>query len=64
MNRLSKKPVRPKREMKKPATNPLETKCPECMGTGFAVVRRPARPSVRIYQVCKECKGKGRIAAD
>jgi len=37
--------------------------CPECQGTGFTVVPHPKRPAVQIYQVCKECTGKGRVAA-
>jgi hypothetical protein len=49
-------------QMKKPVVNPSERDCPECMGAGFAVVKHPTRPGVRIYQACKECLGKGRIA--
>jgi DnaJ-class molecular chaperone len=51
-------------QMKKPVVNPSECNCPECQGTGFTVVPHPKRPAVRIFQVCKECKGKGRIAAN
>jgi DnaJ-class molecular chaperone len=50
--------------MKKPITTPLEYKCPECMGAGYASIAHPRRPGVRIYTECKECKGKGRIAAN
>jgi DnaJ-class molecular chaperone len=48
--------------MKKPVKS-LERDCPECMGTGFTVVKHPTQPGVSIYQECKECLGKGRIAA-
>jgi DnaJ-class molecular chaperone len=51
-------------QMKKPVVNPPERRCPECMGTGFAVVKHPRRPGVRIYQECKECHGKGKVAAN
>jgi hypothetical protein len=54
-----------KSQMKKPfAVNSTEAKCPECMGTGFAVIPHPTRPGVRTYQICKECRGKGRMVAD
>jgi DnaJ-class molecular chaperone len=49
--------------MKKPVVRPIEHNCPECIGTGFAVVDQPARPGIRIYPaLCKKCLGKGRIA--
>jgi len=52
-------------QMKQPVvTNPAETKCPECMGAGYSVVPHPQRPAVQTFQVCKECKGKGRVAAN
>jgi hypothetical protein len=35
--------------MKKPVVRPIEHKCPECNGTGFAVVDQPGRPGIRIY---------------
>jgi DnaJ-class molecular chaperone len=47
----------------KPAVAPSEHKCPECMGAGYVLSEHPTRPGVRIYRVCKECKGKGRVAA-
>jgi DnaJ-class molecular chaperone len=50
--------------MKKPVVNLLEHKCPECMGTGFTMVKHPTRPGVKIYQECKECHGKGRVSAN
>ena len=50
--------------MNKPVVSPLEHKCPECMGTGYVVTEHPIRPRVRIYTECKECKGKGHVAAD
>lgn len=53
-----------KTQMKKPVINPSERNCPECMGTGFAVVKHPTRPGVRIYEQCKECLGKGRVAGN
>jgi DnaJ-class molecular chaperone len=49
--------------MKKPIVNQPERNCPECMGTGFTMANHPTRPSVKIYQQCKECEGKGRVAA-
>jgi DnaJ-class molecular chaperone len=49
--------------MKKPVLKSAEHECPECNGTGFAPVKQPTRPNVRIYpERCKECLGKGRIA--
>jgi DnaJ-class molecular chaperone len=48
--------------MKKP--RPIERPCPACNGTGMAPTKPPARPGVRIYAACKECKGKGRIIVD
>jgi DnaJ-class molecular chaperone len=49
--------------MKKPVVRPIEHKCPECNGTGLAVVSQPGRPGIRIYPArCKKCLGKGRIA--
>ncbi len=51
--------------MKKPVVkNSSERDCPECMGAGFVVVKKADRPGVRIYQTCKECVGKGKIAAN
>jgi DnaJ-class molecular chaperone len=50
--------------MKKPVVNPSERNCPECQGAGFTVVPHPKRPAVQLYQVCKECSGKGRVAAN
>jgi hypothetical protein len=48
--------------MKKPVIRPIEHKCPECNGTGFAVVDQPGRPGIRIYPArCKKYLGKGRI---
>jgi DnaJ-class molecular chaperone len=49
--------------MKKVVTKPLERNCPECMGAGFTMVDHPTSPGVKNYQECKECKGKGRVAA-
>jgi DnaJ-class molecular chaperone len=46
--------------MKKPIVNP-ERNCPECMGSGFTMADHPTHPGVKIYQQCKECKGKGRV---
>jgi len=51
-------------EMKKPIVSPSEHKCPECMGAGYVLAKHPTRPGVKTYTVCKECKGKGRVAAD
>jgi hypothetical protein len=51
-------------QMKTPVVNPLEHKCPERMGTGFTMAEHPTRPGVRIYQECKECRGKGRVTAN
>ena len=40
-----------------------ERECPACKGTGFAIVKQPTRPGVRIYsERCNECAGKGRVA--
>ncbi|WP_423873611.1 zinc finger domain-containing protein [Bradyrhizobium sp.] len=51
--------------MKKPIIKPPERECPQCKGTGFAIVKQPHRPGVRIYpERCNKCLGKGRIAAD
>jgi DnaJ-class molecular chaperone len=50
--------------MKKPIIKPPERECPQCAGSGFAVAKDPSRPEIRIYQDCKECLGKGRIAAN
>ena len=50
--------------MKKPVVNQAERICPECMGTGFTRADHSTRPGVKIYQQCKECKGKGRVAAE
>ena len=50
--------------MKKLVAIPSEHKCPECMGTGYVLTKHPTRPGVKIYIVCKECKGKGRVTAD
>ena len=52
------------KDMKKPVVNPSEVDCPECMGAGYVLAKHPSRPGVRIYTVCKECKGKGRVAAN
>ncbi|SHN66533.1 hypothetical protein SAMN05444170_0976 [Bradyrhizobium erythrophlei] len=49
--------------MKMPVMTPVEAKCAECQGTGYTVVAHPKRPAVQIYQVCKECTGKGRVVA-
>ena len=49
--------------MKKLIIKPSERNCPECMGTGFTMADHPTRPGVKIYQQCKECRGKGRTAA-
>jgi transcription elongation factor Elf1 len=50
--------------MRKPSVKPTEHKCPACNGTGFPMVMQPVKPSSRIYPVqCKNCGGKGRIAA-
>ena len=49
--------------MKKPVINPPERDCPECMGTGFVMVKHPTRPGVKIYLECKECLGKDSIFA-
>jgi DnaJ-class molecular chaperone len=44
------------------SAKPIEHKCPACNGTGFPVVKQPAKPGRRIYPVpCKSCHGKGRI---
>ncbi|WP_172806109.1 zinc finger domain-containing protein [Bradyrhizobium erythrophlei] len=51
-------------KMKKPIIKPSENKCPECMGAGYVSAKHPTRPGVKTYTVCKECKGKGRLAAD
>src|SRR5271163_1023542 len=51
------------RWMKKLIIKPSERNCPECMGVGFTMVDHPTRPGVKIYQECKECRGKGRTAA-
>jgi DnaJ-class molecular chaperone len=49
--------------MKKPVINLAERECQECKGTGFAIVKQPTRPGVRIFQgQCKECLVKGRVA--
>jgi DnaJ-class molecular chaperone len=48
--------------MKKPIVNQPERNCPECMGTGFTMADHLTRLSVKIYQQCKECKGKGHVA--
>jgi transcription elongation factor Elf1 len=51
-------------KMRKPSVKPTEHKCPACNGTGFPMVMQPVKPSSRIYPVqCKNCGGKGRIAA-
>jgi DnaJ-class molecular chaperone len=50
--------------MKKPVVNPSERDCPECMGSGFTVVKHPTNPGVKIYKACEECLGKGRVAAN
>jgi DnaJ-class molecular chaperone len=49
--------------MKKLIMKLSERNCPECMGAGFTMVDHPSRPGVKIYQECKECRGKGRFAA-
>jgi hypothetical protein len=49
--------------MKKLIMKLSERNCPECMGAGFTMVDHPTRPGVKIYQECKECRGKGRTAA-
>ena len=49
--------------MKKPVLKSAEHECPKCEGTGFAPVKQPMRPGVRIYpERCKECLGKGKVA--
>jgi DnaJ-class molecular chaperone len=41
-----------------------EIKCPKCDGTGFPTVTQPKQPDRKIYPLpCKQCHGKGRIAA-
>jgi hypothetical protein len=50
--------------MKKPVVAPSERRCPEFMGRGYVLANHPTRPGVRIYQVCKECEGKGRVTAN
>jgi hypothetical protein len=35
--------------MKKPVVRPIEHKCPEGNGTGFAVVDQPGRPGAKDY---------------
>ena len=49
--------------MKKLMIKPSERNCPECMGAGFTMVDHPTRVGVKIYRECKECRGKGRVAA-
>jgi excinuclease UvrABC ATPase subunit len=49
--------------MKKPVVNPPERNFSECKGAGFIMVDHPTRPGVKIYQECKECRGKDRTAA-
>ncbi|MGZ5148161.1 MAG: zinc finger domain-containing protein [Burkholderiales bacterium] len=50
--------------MRKPSAKPIERKCPACHGTGFPKVKQPVKPGSRIYPIkCKNCGGKGRIAA-
>lgn len=50
--------------MKKPiVVKPTEAKCSECMGSGYIIASDPMRSAVRIYRECKECKGKGSVAA-
>ena len=51
------------RLMKKLMIKPSERNCPECMGAGFTMVDHPTRVGVKIYRECKECRGKGRVAA-
>jgi hypothetical protein len=54
--------AREKHQMKKPAANPTERKCPECNGTGFPKVVQPVQPGRRIYPAPRKvCGGKGRI---
>jgi len=41
-----------------------EIRCPACSGTGFPEVKQPVEPGRKIYPApCKECAGKGRVAA-
>jgi DnaJ-class molecular chaperone len=50
--------------MKRTPANPPERECSACNGTGFAVVTQPVQPGRKLYPPrCKECGGKGRVAA-
>ena len=47
--------------MKKPNTNPAETKCQNCDGNGVLTTVQPS-PGSRIYGPrCQSCEGSGRI---
>jgi hypothetical protein len=37
---------------------------PGMYGNRITMANHPTRPGVKIYQQCKECKGKGRIAIE
>jgi DnaJ-class molecular chaperone len=52
--------------MKKPVVkNRLERECPGCNGTGFEETVQPSRPGFKVYpERCKQCLGKGRVAAN
>ena len=46
----------------KPRTQPSESKCPVCNGTGYPVLTQPMQPGRKIYPApCKKCGGKGRM---
>jgi DnaJ-class molecular chaperone len=41
-----------------------EVECTACNGTGFPAVKQPDQPNRKLYPApCKECSGKGRLAA-
>jgi len=50
--------------MKRDKEPVAEIRCPACSGTGFPEVKQPVEPGRKIYPApCKECAGKGRVAA-
>jgi hypothetical protein len=50
-------------QMKKPVFNPSERPARNVWTLALRWVKHPTRPGVRIYQECKECLGKGKVAA-
>jgi len=50
--------------MKRDKEPVAEIRCPACSGTGFPEVKQPVELGRKIYPApCKECAGKGRVAA-